>query len=50
MGIRKFKPTTPGRRGASVADFADAYHTQRVMEAAIQSARSRSAVPVSEIT
>ena len=23
MGIRKYKPTTPGRRGASVADFAD---------------------------
>ncbi|MCL2736081.1 MAG: 50S ribosomal protein L2 [Propionibacteriaceae bacterium] len=23
MGIRKFKPTTPGRRGASVADFAE---------------------------
>ena len=22
MGIRKFKPTTPGRRGSSVADFA----------------------------
>ena len=23
MGIRKFKPTTPGRRGASVSDFAE---------------------------
>src|SRR6516164_7195020 len=23
MGIRKYKPTTPGRRGASGADFAD---------------------------
>ncbi|MCH4249307.1 MAG: 50S ribosomal protein L2 [Microbacteriaceae bacterium] len=23
MGIRKFKPTTPGRRGSSVADFAE---------------------------
>ena len=23
MGIRKYKPTTPGRRGASVSDFAD---------------------------
>src|SRR4030081_2529048 len=23
MGIRKFKPTTPGRRGASVADFVE---------------------------
>src|SRR6201996_8712212 len=23
MGIRKYKPTTPGRRGASVADFAE---------------------------
>src|ERR1700727_2342536 len=22
MGIRKYKPTTPGRRGASVSDFA----------------------------
>ena len=21
MGIRKYKPTTPGRRGASVSDF-----------------------------
>ena len=21
MGIRKYKPTTPGRRGSSVADF-----------------------------
>src|SRR5687767_12502325 len=23
MGIRKYKPTTPGRRGSSVADFAE---------------------------
>src|SRR5688572_25023971 len=23
MGIRRYKPTTPGRRGASVSDFAD---------------------------
>jgi choline monooxygenase len=23
MGIRKYKPTTPGRRGARVADFAE---------------------------
>ena len=23
MAIRKYKPTTPGRRGASVADFAE---------------------------
>ena len=23
MPIRKYKPTTPGRRGASVADFAE---------------------------
>src|SRR5690606_30477657 len=23
MGIRKYNPTTPGRRGASVSDFAD---------------------------
>ena len=23
MGIRKYKPTTPARRGASVADFAE---------------------------
>ena len=23
MGIRKYKPTTPGMRGASVADFAE---------------------------
>ena len=23
MGIRHYKPTTPGRRGASVSDFAD---------------------------
>ena len=23
MGIRKYKPTTPGRRNASVSDFAD---------------------------
>ena len=23
MGIRKYKPTTPGRRGASVSDFAE---------------------------
>src|ERR671916_114878 len=23
MGIRKYKPTTPGRRGSSVSDFAD---------------------------
>ena len=23
MGIRKYKPTSPGRRGATVSDFAD---------------------------
>ncbi|MDT5013350.1 MAG: hypothetical protein QOH57_4967, partial [Mycobacterium sp.] len=23
MAIRKYKPTTPGRRGGSVADFAE---------------------------
>ena len=23
MGLRRYKPTTPGRRGASVSDFAD---------------------------
>jgi len=23
MGIRKYKPTTPGRRGSSVSDFAE---------------------------
>jgi large subunit ribosomal protein L2 len=23
MGIRHYKPTTPGRRGASVSDFAE---------------------------
>ena len=23
MGVRRYKPTTPGRRGASVSDFAD---------------------------
>ena len=23
MGIRRYKPTTPGRRGASVADFVE---------------------------
>jgi len=23
MAIRKYKPTTPGRRGSSVADFAE---------------------------
>ena len=23
MGIRKYKPTTPGRRGSSVADFVE---------------------------
>lgn len=27
MGIRKYKPTTPGRRGASVADFAEITRT-----------------------
>lgn len=25
MGIRKYKPTTPGRRGSSVADFVEAH-------------------------
>ncbi len=23
MGIRKYKPTTPGRRGSSVSDFVE---------------------------
>ena len=27
MGIRKYKPTTPGRRGASVADFVEVTRT-----------------------
>src|SRR5213593_3703914 len=27
MGIRKYKPTTPGRRGASVADFVEITRT-----------------------
>ena len=27
MGIRKYKPTTPGRRGASVSDFAEITRT-----------------------
>ena len=28
MGIRKYKPTTPGRRGASVSDFAEITRTE----------------------
>src|ERR687888_818619 len=28
MGIRKYKPTTPGRRGGSVADFAEVTRSQ----------------------
>ena len=28
MGIRKYKPTTPGRRGSSVADFAEITRSQ----------------------
>ena len=28
MGIRKYKPTTPGRRGASVADFVEVTRTE----------------------
>jgi len=28
MGIRKFKPTTSGRRGASVADFVEITRTE----------------------
>jgi large subunit ribosomal protein L2 len=28
MGIRKYKPTTPGRRGASVADFVEVTRDQ----------------------
>jgi ribosomal protein L2 len=33
MGIRKHKPTTPGRRGSSVADFAEV--TKRTPEKAL---------------
>ena len=29
MGIRKYKPTTPGRRGASVSDFAEITRSSR---------------------
>ena len=29
MGIRKYKPTTPGRRGASVADFVEITRASR---------------------
>ena len=29
MGIRKYKPTTPGRRGASVSDFAEITRSTR---------------------
>ena len=28
MGIRKYKPTTPGRRGASVSDFVEITRNQ----------------------
>ena len=28
MGIRKYKPTTPGRRGSSVADFVEVTRSQ----------------------
>src|SRR5437016_13763312 len=28
MGIRKYKPTTPGRRGSSVADFVEITRTE----------------------
>ena len=28
MGIRKYKPTTPGRRGSSVADFVEVTRTE----------------------
>src|SRR3954470_73806 len=28
MGIRKYKPTTPGRRGSSVADFVEITRSQ----------------------
>src|SRR5256714_4309530 len=28
MGIRKYKPTTPGRRGASVSDFVEITRTE----------------------
>ncbi|MBW8712105.1 MAG: 50S ribosomal protein L2, partial [Mycobacterium sp.] len=28
MGIRKYKPTTPGRRGSSVSDFAEITRTE----------------------
>ena len=27
MGIRKYNPTTPGRRGSSVADFVEVTRT-----------------------
>ena len=29
MGIRKYKPTTPSRRGSSIADFAEVTHDAR---------------------
>ena len=29
MAIRKYKPTTPGRRGSSVADFVEVTRTTR---------------------
>ncbi len=41
--LARKKPIMP------VADFADAYETQRVLEAALVSARERCAVPLSEI-
>ncbi|GIW71432.1 MAG: 50S ribosomal protein L2 [Planctomycetota bacterium] len=40
MGIKTYKPTTPGRRGASVADFAEI--TKRTPEKSLLAPRKRS--------
>lgn len=42
MGIRRYKPTTPGRRGASVSDFADLTPGAKPAKALLQPKRGTS--------
>jgi large subunit ribosomal protein L2 len=41
MGIRRYKPTTPGRRGASVSDFADLTPGARPVEKLLRPKRRK---------
>ena len=50
MGIRHYKPTSPGRRGASVSDFADLTPGAKVEKSLLEPKRRSPRVTVVAVT